>query len=77
VLTAAELIAKKRADKALAAQLAKETPFETYQRKAKEKKSAKRAAKAAKAKVLVMYAHMCSSSVETLCVKYIQIDDSK
>ena len=39
VLTAAELIAKKRADKALAAQLASETPFETYQRKAKEKKS--------------------------------------
>jgi hypothetical protein len=60
VLTAAELIAKKRADKALAAQLAKETPFETYQRKAKEKKSAQRAAKAAKAKVIVLCTYIYS-----------------
>jgi hypothetical protein len=69
VLTAAELIAKKRAEKALAAQLASETPFETYQRKAKEKKSAKRAATAAKAKVIVLYIHTHRfTAFYTLCL---------
>jgi hypothetical protein len=71
VLTAAELIAKKRADKALAAQLASETPFETYQRKAKEKKSAKRAAKAAKVKVIKTYIYFEVSIYIIVCAAWI------